>query len=208
MNTLDEAIKAGFDDLADQAPHNPDLAGTIRRRSRYRYAVTLAPIAAALAVLLVAAGILWLRPGQSGPAASASACTPVTTAVLPTWARTGFTDPTPSQPYVTSRSGELVAILFGPLTSPPGVDHNNKILWATSGQAPVTGPPDHGASGFDMTIIGTREGGTGQPGDTMRETVSGGPGPSIVDVPRAGCWHFELSWGNQHDSINLLYAGR
>ena len=55
-----------------------------------------------------------------------------TTGVLPTWARTGFSDPRPRLPHVIGRSGEIAALVFGyPLRSPPDKDRGNKILWVS-----------------------------------------------------------------------------
>ena len=31
------------------------------------------------------------------------------------------------------------------------------------------------------------------------------PGPSIVDVPTAGCWLMQLRWGEHSDTIALRY---
>ena len=116
--------------------------------------------------------------------------------MLPTWARVGFSDPEPSAPFVTSKSGELVAIIFAdPLVSPAVPDRGNKILW-------VTTEGDSESVGADLHIAGTLEGGTA----TMQATVDGGPGPSTVDVPVPGCWHFDLTWGNQHDSVDIAYS--
>jgi hypothetical protein len=204
MNNLDDLLKRAFNDLAAGAPHNDELADTVRRRSRYRRAVTIAPIAAVLAVV---AGVVLLRPATTDSASrSSSACSPLLTAVLPTWAHPGFSDPTPKMPLRYSRSGEVVAIVFGdPLVSPAAPDRSNKILWATSGRAPESGD-DKLAAAHDLRIAGTLKGGTGGPGQTMETTVPGGPGPSIVDVPSAGCWHLDLAWGRHHDTIDLVYA--
>jgi len=35
--------------------------------------------------------------------------------------------------------------------------------------------------------------------------ASGGPGPSIVDVPAPGCWRLTLSWSARRDSLDLQY---
>ncbi len=193
MNT-DDLLTTAISDLASRAPHDPDLARTVRRRSRWRVAVAAAPVAAALAVIVVVAAVVGARGGRTEhPTTVPSACTPVTTAVLPTWARGGFSDAEPSMPFVTSSSGHLVAVLFGaPLRSPEAKDHANKILWVSNAA---------GGSG-DMVIAGTREG----DGMTMTTTVPGGPGPSLVDMPGPGCWHLELTWGTVHDSIDLLYV--
>jgi hypothetical protein len=29
--------------------------------------------------------------------------------------------------------------------------------------------------------------------------------PTTVEVPNAGCWHFELAWGGNKTSVDLLY---
>jgi len=193
VNT-DDLLTRAIADLGARAPHDPDLAGTIRRRSRWRIMVAAAPIAAALAVLAVIVTVIAARGSATDhPATAPSACAPVSTAVLPTWARDGFSDPEPSMPYVTSRSGHLVAIIFGdPLSSPEAPDHGNKILWVSNAA---------GGSG-DLVITGTREG----DGETMTTTLPGGPGPSLVDMPGPGCWHLELAWGSIRDSIDLRYV--
>lgn len=195
MNTMDEVLQRGFDDLADGAPHDESLSSTIRRRSRYRRAVTVAPLAAAAAVIAVVAAVVLVRPPVGdGSAAPASACAPVRTAVLPTWARAGFSDPEPSMPFVTSKSGAMVAIIFAdPLISPALPDLGNKILWVTS---------DENSAGDTLHITGHLEEGTA----TMQATVDGGPGPSLINVPVAGCWKFDLAWGSHRDTIAIGYA--
>jgi len=88
-----------------------------------------------------------------------------------------------------------------PLRAPAVDDHGNKILWVTRlggvGQATTFGgdtSPDlkiHATlNGFDLAV--DRE-------------VAGGPGPSIIDMPRAGCWTFALSWSGHHDSLTVPY---
>jgi len=36
--------------------------------------------------------------------------------------------------------------------------------------------------------------------------VAGGPGPSIIDLPAAGCWSVNLSWSGHHDHLTLRYS--
>jgi len=31
-------------------------------------------------------------------------------------------------------------------------------------------------------------------------------GTTIVDMPTAGCWHFDLSWGKNKTSVDLVYG--
>ncbi len=180
-------------DLADAAPHDPDLAAVVHRRVARRRLTTWAPMAAAVAVLAVVAGVLVFRPHSTPVTTATSVCAPLVSRVLPSWARAGFSDPEPRMPFATSSGGTMVAITFAdPLTSPALPDRGNKILWVSS---------DNDSAGQSLHINGHREGGT----ETMTETVDGGPGPSYVDVPVPGCWIFDLSWGSHQESIALTY---
>jgi len=118
---------------------------------------------------------------------------PIRTDALPTWARGGFTDDGSGSQHVYGARNEILAVLFGaPLTSPPDADRGNKILWV-SRQPIVTG---------DRLEITAELDGTGV---RSAQTVPGGPGPSIVDLPRAGCWHLTLSWSGRTDTMELTY---
>lgn len=194
MTNLDELLKRAFDDLSARAPHERELARAIRRRSHWRRVVMVAPIAAALAVIALVSVSVWFRPAGGQAARPAGGCPPLQTAVLPSWARAGFTEPEPRMPFVTSASGHMLGIVFAdPLVSPALPNLGNKILWVTDDPAPA---------GEALHIAGVVEGGTA----TMQATVDGGPGPSIIDVPTAGCWHFALTWGTHRDSIDIPYA--
>ena len=114
---------------------------------------------------------------------------------LPTWARTGFSDPEPSAPHVLSDKGDMAAILWAPrdpLVAPPAADRNNKILWVARIGA-ADGPLELGA-----TLEGTAQ--------TVSRTVDPAPGPSIIDLPAPGCWSLDLSWGHHRDHLVLRYA--
>lgn len=136
------------------------------------------------------------RP-TAGPSPEPVACTPeVLQDELPVWARGGFTGTT-RMPHTMGRSGQIVAVLFGyPLKQPPAEGRNNKILWVAS---PASG---HENADPDL-IIQARLNATGEP---VERRVSGGPGPSIVDLPSAGCWRLSLSWGGRTDSLDLEYS--
>lgn len=157
------------------------------RRSRRTYlAATAGGMLAAAAVVVYA-----VADSDSHHAAppTSSSCS-VQNSVLPTWARAGFTDPKPVMPHVLSDNGKIIAILWSrshPLNAPPLHDQNNKILWVS---------PDYGIP----LVIHARLGDT-----TVTRKVAGGPGPSIIDMPRAGCWTFDLSWGGHHDTLRLPY---
>ena len=136
---------------------------------------------------LLVGAVLIVGCGRSlpvtSPSQSAATCSPkVVTAVLPDWARAGFGDAAPTMPYEVGRSGEIAALVFGfPLMVPPSIARTNKI----SAQ---------------------RMDGATAVGDPVKQSVAGGPGPSIVDLPTAGCWRFTLSWADRTDSLDLEYA--
>jgi hypothetical protein len=175
-------------------------SGLARRRRRRVLGVAVAAVAAAVGVgapLTVAA----LRPGRE-PVASAAGCVArVPAAVLPHWARAGFSGGSPRIPYVLSTNGDMVAVLFAqPLTSPAAADHNNKILWVAR---PGQGSGDQAGSGSSLRIEASLSDGT-----SVTRTVPGGPGPSIIDLPKPGCWHLTLRWSGRTDDLDLGYAPR
>lgn len=131
------------------------------------------------------------------PTAAAGCANSVKTGVLPTWAQGGFTPPTQAMPHVLGLSGNIVAILFGqPLRSPPrpAPGLRNKILWVSR----------IGSAGGSLKI-GARLDGSDV---VASRTVAGGPGPSIIDLPGAGCWSLDLSWSGHQDRMSIpYYAG-
>lgn len=147
---------------------------------------------------LLAAGCT-ADPAAVPPSPSATPLGPchpeVVNDVLPEWARAGFYGDARAT-YSMGRSGEILGVLFGfPLSAPPDDERNNKILWVAG--------PDTGHEGADPDlVISARLNGTGDP---VERRVEGGPGPSIVDLPGAGCWRLSLSWGGRTDSMDLEY---
>ena len=124
----------------------------------------------------------------------------MTVGVLPPWARTGFSDPRPVMPFALGRSGRIAAILFAsPLESPAPRDHNNKILW-------VSRVPTMRQS--DLRISAQRMRGGRAVGRPVPRVVENSPGPSIIDLPRAGCWRLTLRWSGRVDSLDLRYVGQ
>jgi hypothetical protein len=156
-----------------------------------------APARASLLGLVV----LPLALGSAPAAKRALPCRPaLAKGSLPVWARGGFHPPTTSIPHVVGRWGRIVAILFGyPLTSPPPKDHNNKILWVA--KLPVE-------SLTNLRIRAQRMSGSRAVGAPVSRTVQGGPGPSYVNLPAAGCWRLSLRWAHQVDSLDLRYEPR
>lgn len=140
--------------------------------------------------------------GPTAPASSTTARAPAVgcrtqypAEILPEWARAGFSDPTPSVPYVLGDKGDMAAIVWAsrhPLAAPPVADKNNKILWVAR----------VGATDGPLQITAVLEG----TGETVTRTVEPAPGPSTIDLPSPGCWSFDLTWGTHHDHLQLGYA--
>jgi hypothetical protein len=57
----------------------------------------------------------------------------------------------------------------------------------------------------DLRISAQRMDGTRLVGRPVRRLVMGGPGPSIIDLPAAGCWRMSLAWSGRTDQIDLTY---
>jgi hypothetical protein len=146
----------------------------------------------ALVVLATVVAVTTFVQWPGSTAAGRRCPAEVATAVLPAWARSGFSDPVPSAPHVVGDRGEIVAILFGDLAEPQQADRSNKILWVARDDA-----------GAPLTITATL--GADDPAAVV-QTLPDGPGPSTVDLPAPGCWTFNLGWGAQHDTLRLPYA--
>lgn len=84
-------------------------------------------------------------------------------------------------PWALGTGGDAVAYLFATQLvagSSPRIDGtNNKVLWVAKGDP----------SNFVVE---------GLPPGRSQTVVSVNGGPSIVDVPTAGCWTFRLLWGS------------
>ncbi len=122
----------------------------------------------------------------------------VETGALPDWADAGFSGDA-RVPHVFGAKGDIVAVLFAhPLRQVRTDGSNNKILWVARA---ATTSPDPTAPA--TMVITARLDGT----DTrvIRE-VAGGPGPSIIDLPQAGCWRLDLRWSEHTDTMDLVYA--
>jgi hypothetical protein len=93
--------------------------------------------------------------------------------------------------------GDIVAILWAgrnPLHSPPLAKVSNKILWVSK---TIPGGP------FTPLRIQATLAGTSQ---AVTRQVADGPGPSVIDLPAAGCWSFNLTWSGHHDRLTLRYS--
>jgi hypothetical protein len=190
---LTSAMRTSVDTL--DPPVTRLTSGGLQRGRQLRRRRRLAAGGAAVAVLAVAgAGTAALvhDGSQSSVVTATGSCAAPRSQVLPTWARDGFSDPEPSVPYVLSKDGRMAAILFAPLQAPSAEGRSNKILWVTRPDSP----------GYPLDIAAVRAGSDG----TMVHRHLGGPGPSIVDLPQAGCWTLSLRWGEFRDTIDLGYA--
>jgi hypothetical protein len=154
----------------------------------------------AIAILLAAGACTPAQSAQVKPSplvthtfAGGCAGTVLTDAEPPVWAQGGW-NVVKGQPWgvpwALGSGGNAVAFVFAVRLvagSSPRVDGtNNKVLWVAKG-APTS-----------FVVEGIPPGGT-QPVVTLNG------GPSIVDVPSAGCWKFQLTWGAAHavSTINL-----
>ena len=150
---------------------------------------------------LIAATCLAVAVAPTASSAPTAAChSAVAKGVLPTWARTGFSDPRPRLPHVLGRSHEIAALVFGyPLRSPPLKDRGNKILWVSRRAVkPLS----------DLRIHAQRMVGRHRVGRPVTRVVAGGPGPSGINLPAPGCWRLTLRWSGRTDELDLQYAHR
>ena len=162
-------------------------------------------VAAAL-LLIVAAGCTTspvastqLKPSPTAAVhsfAGGCASTVLTDAEPPVWAQGGWSHvkgtPWPV-PWAFGTHGNAVAYLFATqlvAVSSPRVDGtNNKVLWVVK-DFPLAPGVEGRPLGQSQPVL----------------TIAGGP--SIVDVPLAGCWTFRLSWtaSGEHNSVINLQA--
>jgi hypothetical protein len=184
------------------------LIAEARARRRRRWLVGLLSLALAIAALGTQLGWGPGRHSANYPGTarktdltSASTCaSELAYGPLPVWARAGFHPANLAMPYVLGAHGGIVAVLWArhdPLYFPPKPDRGNKILWVSRVPVSTTGNLDITAR---QLIGGTAV------GPVVRRTVVGGPGPSGIDMPQAGCWQFTLRWSGHQDSVDLAYA--
>ncbi|KOX04830.1 hypothetical protein ADK66_26315 [Micromonospora sp. NRRL B-16802] len=147
-----------------------------------------------LASVVLLAGCTTGQPATPDGPGATSCGSRVETGALPDWADAGFSGDAHA-PHVLGAKGDIVAVLFGhPLAQVRQDGSSNKILWVARTSTDAPSAP----LAITATLDGT---------DTrvVRE-VAGGPGPSIIDLPRAGCWRLDLRWAGHTDTMTLVYA--
>lgn len=97
---------------------------------------------------------------------------------------------------VIAEEGNLVGFLFAdPLRVAPRSDRmNNKILWVV--REPRNGQPLSIDGSLDGDVVISTAPGNASPGEIY---------PSTVNVPKPGCWHFTLRWGDNAANLDLLF---
>jgi hypothetical protein len=152
---------------------------------------------------LIALGALAVALPSAAQAASGAVApcrAAVAKQVVPPWARDGFSEKRPQMLQTFGRAGSIDAIVWGyPLYAPSLVNRSNKILWVS--KLPV-------GNTATLRITAQRMRGTRRIGAPVTRSIVGGPGPSIIDMPAAGCWRLSLSWSGHHDSLDLSYRAR
>ncbi|MCO1594917.1 hypothetical protein M8C17_07020 [Micromonospora sp. RHAY321] len=140
-------------------------------------------------------------PTTTVTASPATGCgSRVETGPLPDWADAGFSGDA-RVPHVFGANGDIVAVLFAhPLAQVRQDGSNNKILWVSRPATSSAASTSPASLVITATLDGT--------GTRVTREVAGGPGPSIIDMPRAGCWHLELRWAGRTDTMDLVYADR
>ena len=121
--------------------------------------------------------------------------TQVHTGPMPTWANSGFSGSPTGLPWATGTPPTAIAIVYATELVALGQrpdGSSNKILWATE------------TSTDQLRIVARPADGAGSPVAINNPTTNGNQVPSIVDLPAAGCWTFQLTWGAAQSSRSTL----
>lgn len=142
-----------------------------------------------------------LGTASTQPRAAESCTGAIQVRPLPAWAQVGFDPPGQKVRQVQGSRGQILGVVFADhLRAPAKEGYGNKILWLVAPGAPNARPAEAGTSP-DLRIEASLIGGA----LAVRRIVLGGPGPSLVDMPRAGCWRFNLAWDGHQDTVVLPY---
>lgn len=167
------------------------------RGSRLRYQYWLALLAAPLLVCCSGNPSSTLTPSKVMMNDSCGA-TPIYKGGMPDWIRhqLGSSASNDSVIYVVASPSDAAGILFGyPLRAGHPTNPNNKILWLVNGLP--TGPAlEISGNAADSSVANVRQ---------EVPFIASGQGPSIVDLPAAGCWHLQLSWSGHTAAVDVPY---
>ncbi len=118
----------------------------------------------------------------------------------PDWlTRAGDNNNPKGLPYFITSPAIAAGFVFGyPLRSGAPTNPDNKILWVV----------DRPRDGNSLVISGHP---LSAADPTMQASFpdNSGPGaiyPSEVNVPAAGCWQFEIAWGPNRATVDLVYT--
>jgi hypothetical protein len=140
-------------------------------------------------------------PPSSAVIESNCGSTPIYRGSIPHWLDVagGYNNPR-ELPYVIGHPALAAGFIFGyPLRAGHPDNPGNKILWV------VKAPRNRSSLTVDAHPLGASS-------PAIHETfpANAGPGeiyPDGVDVPTAGCWQFDLRWGNNDVQVELNYKG-
>ncbi len=137
---------------------------------------------------------------QSSPASSPTAldggwgATPVLRGTPPAWLNKPGSPV--GMPYVLADPPQAAGFLFAqPLRVGHPQNPSNKILWEVN-ELPY---------GPSLDLNGHPVGSATPAINDSFGFLASGDVPSTVDVPQAGCWHFDLTWSGHRASVDLLY---
>jgi hypothetical protein len=138
----------------------------------------------------------------SGARAVAGGCgaTVAYRGTIPAWLNEATGNNAPDGlPYVVAAPAMAAGFIFGyPLRAGHPANPANKILWV------VRTSRDGAALQITVRPVAAAA-------PVLHEEVpaNSGPGeiyPSVVDVPKAGCWHLALRWRTGHAELDLRYV--
>ncbi len=141
-------------------------------------------------------------PPSASPLVAAASCagTVISQGAVPAWVDVagGHNNPI-GVPFAIDNAQTVAAYLWGnPLRAGHPENPSNKIMFV------VRAPRE----GSDLTI-NAHPLGAPTPAVKVVQPANSGPGeiyPSVVDVPTAGCWVLDLSWGSHKATLDLAYA--
>jgi hypothetical protein len=177
----------------------PDVKDAWKRGRSMRVQRRALGALAIVAVVVVSLGIAQIAPNLGGAPPATYPTAPVgcgagpILTTIPSWARSA--NPPTDLLRSLSPDGNVLAILFSAPFSPPNPERPNTfqfIVRTPSGAQP-------------LAITATRGGhavvhATATAGRSSKQTYV-----TVVNVPSAGCWHFQFAWNGHRSSMDIHY---